>query len=520
MNDCGPSVPDRQAFQQALRDYNRLISETARKIDNIVGCSDNIGSLNLAKQSKEELRERREQLKFAADQMKIEINEIKKRLIEKDALLSNIENDLVYRDETRLMTRLRVLESAYSETKFTSGRAEKALITEIDKLKRNRSKIAKYNVVMGEKRTIQFQLHGINERRSNVLKSIREITNHLYYIDENIRQQRRNFSQLKMALRKLHNGKKELIDNYNKQKNEYINWSNNNRISSSRQLSLPYSTAHQQKLWINFIDEETLEPFYEQKMACKRLIEYLTALQSQLQIECTSSVSDVSCKSCKQQAIDLSDDSSEEYRTSFALLTVKSSLALHNTVEQEQGNLPLITNTISKKKICKKSSKKPYQKICHPVQMVCLFEEIDVPVPHNYGEIEHTLEEVRTLLKQYQEQTKQVYFRLTWLLMTEERLIAGLKITIFHSNVFSVIIWEECDYQKLPSLSESELTSDSTWNGSTDMSEHGSAFNAPHLSPLSDFVPPFHPTKICQQEECSHSISVPDEGFGSKNSTH
>uniref|UniRef100_A0A8R1TQ40 Uncharacterized protein n=1 Tax=Onchocerca volvulus TaxID=6282 RepID=A0A8R1TQ40_ONCVO len=136
-----PAVPDRQAFQQTLREYNQNISETVGEINKIIGKDNTVGTLNMLKQSKQEPRKKREQLKLEADQMKVEINEIKKLLAEKDALLSDIENDLIYRDESRLITRLKELEFAYSQTKFTSSRTEKALVKEIDKLKRNRTKL-------------------------------------------------------------------------------------------------------------------------------------------------------------------------------------------------------------------------------------------------------------------------------------------------------------------------------------------------------------------------------------------
>ncbi|VIP00119.1 Uncharacterized protein BM_BM14746 [Brugia malayi] len=35
-----------------------------------------------------------------------------------------------------------------------------------------------------------------------------------------------------------------------------------------------------------FTDEDTLELFYEQKMTCKRFIEYLISLQSRMPVEC------------------------------------------------------------------------------------------------------------------------------------------------------------------------------------------------------------------------------------------
>ncbi|VBB27571.1 unnamed protein product [Acanthocheilonema viteae] len=496
-----PIVPDRHAFQKALREYNQDISETVGKIDRIIGRNNAVGTLNILRQSKQEPRKRREQLKLQADGMKIEIIEIKKLLAEKDALLSDIENDLVYRDESKLTIRLKELETAYSQTKFTSSRAEKALINEIDKLKRNRAKLTKYNIIMEEKRVIQLKLCGINERRSNVLKSIREITNQLDNTDRHIRQQRREFLQLKDSLRDLHGKKKKLVDNYNKKRAEYIDWSNKNKkdmhYSSTTCSNYPYPTtypvAHRNQSSADFIDEETLEPFYEQKMTCKRLIEYLTSLQSQMLVEYSSSTYDTTDKTCKETTVDGSEDSAEDYPPSFSALKVQASLPVCTTSEQELDKEISLVKVL-KKKSCKKSSKKPCQKISHPMQMLCFFKETEIPIPQTYREIEHTLNMVRTLLKQYQEQT-------------------------------NVIVWEESDYQQLSSLSESEHTADSTWNGSTDTSDRGSIFNI-HTCSSSDLTIPVREKPqpfgmgICNQKlEFPTSLSTPDEGFASKNST-
>ncbi|MCP9263244.1 hypothetical protein DINM_006581 [Dirofilaria immitis] len=438
-----PAVPDRQAFQQALREYNQNINEISSKIDSIIGKDKTVGTLNILKQSKQEPCKRREQLKLEADQMKIKINEIKKLLAEKDALLSDIENDLVYRDESRLTTRLKELEIAYSQTNFTSSRTEKALIKEIDKLKRNRTKLSKYNVVMEEKRIIQLQLHEINERRSpfrrlypfdekevesvnsynrkrkNVLKSIREITNQLDNTERYIRQQRRDFLQLKDNLYNLHVKKKELVDEYNKKRMEYIDC-----------------------LATGVVDEETLEPFYEQKMACKRLIEYLTSLLSRMPVECFLSTYTIN-EPCRSITVDGSEDSVDEYPPSFSALKLQESSPIRFIPDEELGRETSFINVLKKKTA---RNRRKSLKICHPVQMIRFFEVTEIPIPHTYREIEHTLNAVRTLLKQYQEQT-------------------------------NIIIWEENDYRKLSSFSESEHTTDSVWNGSTDTSDRGSTFN-------------------------------------------
>lgn len=62
-----------------------------------------------------------------------------------------------------------------------------------------------------------------------MLKSIREITNQLDNTDRCIRQQRRDFLQLKDSLCDLHAKKKKLVDSYNRKRTEYIDWSNRNK---------------------------------------------------------------------------------------------------------------------------------------------------------------------------------------------------------------------------------------------------------------------------------------------------
>uniref|UniRef100_A0A0R3RX80 Cmyb_C domain-containing protein n=1 Tax=Elaeophora elaphi TaxID=1147741 RepID=A0A0R3RX80_9BILA len=230
-------------------------------------------------------------------------------------------------------------------------------------------------------------------------------------------------------------------------------------------------------------------------MACKRLIEYLSSLQSRMPVESSSSTCDAADKTCKQTAVDESEDSGEEYPPSFSVLKMRTSLPVYSTAEQELSKETKDVSFVLKKKSSKKSSKKPCQKINHPMQMLCFFKETEIPIPQTYREIESTLNVVRALLKQYQEQT-------------------------------NVIVWEESDYRQLPSLSESEHTTDSAWNGSTDTSDRGSIFNF-HTSSSFDLITPvqerpesFEAGIYSQKLEFSTPLSVSDEGIASKNSTH
>lgn len=56
-----------------------------------------------------------------------------------------------------------------------------------------------------------------------------------------------------------------------------------------------------------FVDEETLEPFYEQKMDCKRLIEYLSSLQSRMTVAEISAPANKASEKLSKHVADESD---------------------------------------------------------------------------------------------------------------------------------------------------------------------------------------------------------------------
>ena len=53
-----------------------------------------------------------------------------------------MENDFVYKKEDKLNARLQELQKSYTQGSFTSIREEQVLVKEIDKLKRNLTKLA------------------------------------------------------------------------------------------------------------------------------------------------------------------------------------------------------------------------------------------------------------------------------------------------------------------------------------------------------------------------------------------
>lgn len=104
--------------------------------------------------------------------------------------------------------------------------------------------------------------------------------------------------------------------------------------------------------------------------------------------------------------------------------------------------------------------------------------------------------------------------------LNEKKSFKELMIRFSHLTLYvylvkfvcSIIVWEESDYQQFPSLSESEHTAESTWNGSTDTSDRGSIFNFQGCPSLEHKSP--------TQERSKSFATGPssDQSFASENS--
>ncbi|KHN85412.1 hypothetical protein Tcan_05853 [Toxocara canis] len=428
-----PALPDRQAFQRSLSEYNEHINMITHEIDVILGTNGEEGKLKVLREQKAPLRARRDELKREADARKPQISELRKQLDNKDKVLSDIENDLIYKKEEQLNERLRSLEEAYNRRGFTSVRDEQALVKEIDKLKRNQNKLANYNSVMEERRLIETRLQAANAEQSKVFKSIRQLTHELQSIYNEIGRLQNVVSEMRVSLRDLYAKKKELVEKYNNDRELYISWLKSKKEvtdTSVRHVGLTDRSypatfpATQRGQQITSFEDE-LEPFFEQKRDCRRMIAYLESLKAQME---------------PNERTTPDDDSADEMPSSFVTLTKHASLPARTSVDSVEVPTSELFVQKLKRKAYKKSAKKPSQPVCHRLELVRLFNELEVELPLYYQDVPRALDELKELLEFYEQQT-------------------------------NVVVWEESDYQNLELMSESECTLDSALNGSTDMSE-------------------------------------------------
>uniref|UniRef100_A0A915C9H4 Uncharacterized protein n=1 Tax=Parascaris univalens TaxID=6257 RepID=A0A915C9H4_PARUN len=493
-----PAIPDRQTFQRSLSEYNDQIAVFTNEIDAILGRNGEPGKLKALREQKAPLRAKREELKRKADARKPEIAELRRQLDSKK--------------EEPLKERLRSLEDAYNRRGFTTVRDEQALVKEIDKLRRNQNKLANYSSVADERRFIEIKWREANAAQSAIFKSIRQLTNELRSIYQEIGKLQRAVNEMRISLRELYAQKNELVEKYNKEREDYTSWMKKKKANADADLSYAgfidrsypatFPAAQREQQNASCTDEDELEPFFEQKRDCRRLIAYLESLESQMEpVDRTpdgGSIFSPTTEAHSLHSFEDSGDSADELPSSFITLKKHTSLPARTNIESstgQQSNEPFLHKL--KKKTSKKSAKKPNQPVCHQFELVRLFAELEVELPLYYHDVPRALDELRELLEFYKQQT-------------------------------NVVVWEESDYQNLAVMTESECTVDSALNGSTDMSERGSVSGFPVSSPSESNVcyHPFIRSSLAAPVNCDQVIdqlaALPlcDEGIESKDSTN
>ncbi|MFH4980043.1 hypothetical protein AB6A40_006752 [Gnathostoma spinigerum] len=513
-----PIRPDRREFQMSLRQLNDLISSRSKEIHSILGEGKNHGELEKLKSRKKTLHAQWREEKHKFDSYKPKIQEIRECLDAKDQIISDIENGLIYKNEGKLLARLSELEAEYNGRSFTSRRDEQALVKEIDKLKRNRTLLGKYSTVNGERAVLVGNLQKLKGERDKIGNSLRMIKSELRSIDKDVEKNRRRVREAKEELDSLIPKRRKLISEYNKERIEFLEWkrSRNRRRLSTCDDGYP-STFPLAKSTSRFYPDEDeecdLEPFYEQKLSCTRLIRYIDSLSSQIaggSHSCFSTSKDSS--STAEEAsndADESSDSADDLPPSFSALSLRKyrSLPFHYTgdVSNVQCAAPI---SRSRKKLFKKSVKKPSSLINHPVELVRLFTDLEVEAPSTYNQLAEVREKIVNQLRFFEGQT-------------------------------NLVQWDENDFNGMTVLSESERDS-AIWNGSTDFSDAGSVAGSnlgcmstdatdtmlSPVSPTAGLQPtPNSQNFIEQQLSSSNMIEDPsqiatsDEGIASKNST-
>ncbi|UMM44036.1 hypothetical protein L5515_019307 [Caenorhabditis briggsae] len=365
----GTNPPDRQRFENDLEEFHVEMQKIRSQIQmKCKKCTDSNPIENEMRTQREQLRVELVELKRGGDKIKLDIDAQRRKQLD-------LEKDCRIRNKDVLEKLLSENEDRYKLS--LSARDEQALVTEIDALKRNKKQLESLAEITSGRKAMDIELEKNRNKKHKVYIDLTNLQNKFKMMKQNRRMIEDEIRDLKHQLQGANERKKDLINAYDNNREEYKTWLNANKMNGN---SVPLSFPSARKMKAP-IDVEELEPYYEQKRDCNRLIHYLERLQTTLQ-------KDEPVKTSAPptlQLIDDDDDSADE---------LPPQLIKHNA-----------KITVAPAPVVKKSFKKPTQPISHNIDIYKLFGTVDVDVPKTYADVGASLKAVREKLDFYNQQT-------------------------------------------------------------------------------------------------------------------
>uniref|UniRef100_A0A914CUQ8 Uncharacterized protein n=1 Tax=Acrobeloides nanus TaxID=290746 RepID=A0A914CUQ8_9BILA len=258
-------------------------------------------------------------------------------------------------------------------------REEQAVVSEIDKLKRNITKLAKYMPLIDERKRLEESMKSARQSLRDIRSKMREKRDKMFEGRARMKKLQQPYMKIRSHINELKAERRALIDEYEHERKSFAGWVKDNKFDKA------ISTFPTAMLQENICDD--LEPFHEKKRTCNRLIQYLNRLISACDDDHAAggTVDDV----LPPTGGDTSD-SADEFPKAFEKLSIK--LPPGNPKTKKRVNI-------------RKGAKKQNMPITHGIDYIKLFGDLDLLPPKTYGEAEGVLVEVKKILTFYEEQT-------------------------------------------------------------------------------------------------------------------
>lgn len=361
------TVPDRKAFEEELKRINTHIDASCKEIKYL---KNNCLAMNPEMQ---EYRDNRAKMEIACADFKQDLTRIR---TEKDELRKQafeLEKDCRFRDMTRLEAHLSMQEKRYNEESLTL-RNESVLVQEIETLRKNKVKLQKLLEIQALRKEVDKKYDVIYTKRNNLLLAADLKKKEFSKLHKKRKMVEDSIEKMKQTLRGYYGKRNDLIDTYDKNRKEYNSWIKSHKRRSKSDIPLTFPVVQR---FTNTLEEEELEPFYEQKRDCRRLLNYLEQqkmlLPASEQQESTQGSSD--------------DDSADDLPPNLAKLNI---------------SVKPLTN--KQRKLVKRAT----QPMSHQLEIYRLFTNIEVNPPEVYSDVPRAIEQVKEKLEFFEEQTNEI----------------------------------------------------------------------------------------------------------------
>jgi hypothetical protein len=438
MDEPAP-LPNRHNFEADVARLNNAITKISKEIGKY-WTEERRTECNILKQEEQQLKQSFIYHKSQTAHFEVELKRAQGALDAKQRELHDLEDsDLTYKNPAVAKDKLAQLETKYRNQTFSSAREEQLIINEIERHKRNVSKLAKYMPILEECKRLEGLCKIARNTHRNEKKEFFDTRDRWKNTRTRLRKIHDPIFRFRNKLNEFRAEKKVMINKYEKERSNYTQWLKNHR--SQGLASFPAAILHDH--------HDELEPFYEKKQVCQRLISYLNKLQAsventEISKELLAEVHEAAAQIVQppppvpQYSFE-SEDSADDYPPGFQQLNLR-----------EADVDPIIKNSSKRRFNGKKNLKKQNMPITHGIEYIKLFGDLDLFPPKTYSEVQEALGKVKRVLEFYEEQTT--------LTATEDH---GLCL----SPIPSVISMSGSEFFDSPLLSPHSISSTSLFPG-------------------------------------------------------
>uniref|UniRef100_A0A915CUW1 Uncharacterized protein n=1 Tax=Ditylenchus dipsaci TaxID=166011 RepID=A0A915CUW1_9BILA len=174
---------------------------------------------------------RREELK----QLKtIVINDLQAQHLAKQREIQELEDtDLIYKDLAQAQQKLCLVEEKYKRSTFSNIREEQVQVNEVNRIKRNIAKLAKYIPLVEQRKSLEAQIKADRHKNRTIRLQMRAAQDKIRDSRHKIKAIQTPFLRLREVLADLKVEKRNLIEKYNDERQNYSAWLKHNKVNKT-----------------------------------------------------------------------------------------------------------------------------------------------------------------------------------------------------------------------------------------------------------------------------------------------
>lgn len=226
---------------------------------------------------------------------------------------------MTYKNLAQAQQKLTLAEDRYKKQNFASVREEKLQVSEIDRIKRNIAKLNRYIPLVEERKVLEAAAKELRQEIRTIRSRMRAYRDQMNDCRNRIRELKTPYLKLKKRMFELNEEKRDMIKNYELDRQNYALWLQQNVCASHFISITSFQNARGVSTFPVAMAQEdqfdNFEPFCKQKKTCVKLLRYLKNLKRNCEPVSESHTinSDLSAES-----------SADEFPESFKLLKLEN----------------------------------------------------------------------------------------------------------------------------------------------------------------------------------------------------